>query len=285
MTCIRKTGSEWTMCRCEPCRADMARKSKRRRNGHAAVESDVRTEAWARVVAWVGAGYSATVIAGLSGVRRRAADSMVNDAKAGRNRSLHHATARRVMAAPQRPTEGGGWVPSVGTSRRLRALTVMGWSMRSLSERCDLHESTLAALRDPKHRTTRPKFAVVVARLYDELAMHQGPCRYAATRAARKGWAPPLAWDDIDDPNAEPLHMLAAESQGVDEAAVERRMDGDLVPITRAERWVCVERLHALGLSDRAIATRLHLPDRTILRDRQRLGLAANFHSGGEAVA
>lgn len=203
--CIRRAGSQWTMCRCAPCRADMNRKAKRRRAGLAVVD-DQRPAAWARVVAWVEAGYSLAVIANLAGVGRNAAYGMVRDAKAGHNRPIHHSTAARILAAPRQAVEGGGWVPSIGTVRRLRALTVMGWSMPELAARCGIGESTLHALRDPKHATTRPRFAAAVRALYDELSMTPGPNRWAATRAVRKGWMPPLAWDDatIDDPAAQP---------------------------------------------------------------------------------
>lgn len=202
MTCIRLPGSEWTLCPCPTCRTDQSRKAKIHRLGRVAV-NDVRPQAWARVIAWVEAGYSCGAIQTLTGVGSNAAYLMVQDVKAGRTRPIRHATARRIMAAPARPADGG-WVPSVGTVRRLQALTVMGWSMADLAARSDVAESTLHALRDPKHKTTRPRFAAAVERLYDELSGTRGPCQYAATRALRKGWAPPAAWDDIDDPAETP---------------------------------------------------------------------------------
>ncbi|MDR6861950.1 helix-turn-helix domain-containing protein [Phycicoccus sp. 3266] len=251
----------------------MARKSKLRRNGRPVVV-DVRHQAWERITQWVAAGYSPTVIAGLAGVRRRTADGMANDARAGRARLVHHSTARRIMDAADRPTGGGGWVPSTGTVRRLQALTVMGWSMADLAERCDVAESTLHALRDPKHRTTRPKFAAAVERLYDELADKEGNCRYAGARARNRGWLPPAAWDD---PDTDPQPGEQGTDDVVDEVVVERAMNGDPVTLTDTERAVALERLAAAGHSDREIGRRLHVCDQTILRWRTRLGIQSGW--------
>lgn len=201
--CIRREGSEWTMCRCEPCKADMARKSKLRRNGRAVV-LDQRDQAWARIQRWDARGYTGGVIAAMTGLAQRTVMPMLYAAREGRHHRITHATARRILAAPERPTDGKGWIPSLGTVRRLRALTVMGWSMADLAARCDVAESTLHALRNPKHTMTRPRFAAAVAELYEQLSMTHGPCRYAATRARKKGWAPPLAWNDIDNPAETP---------------------------------------------------------------------------------
>ena len=95
---------------------------------------------------------------------------------------------------------------SIGCVRRLQALTVMGWSMAELAKRCTITEGGLQALRDPRHRTTRPRFANIVTGLYEELWDQCGPATLAATRARNRGWLPPLAWDDdtIDDPDAQP---------------------------------------------------------------------------------
>lgn len=271
-TCIRKPGSEWTLCPCLPCRTEMARKSKIHRAGRKAVR-DVRPQAWARVVAWVEAGYSQAVLSSLIGVGHRTADAMIRDARAGRQRPIHHATARRILAAPEHP-DAGGFIPSHGTWRRLQALTVMGWSMADLATRCDVKESTLHALRDPKHRTTRPRFATVVERLYDELSGKRGPCQYAATRALRKGWAPPAAWDDIDNPTETP--------QGVGRSTL--RLACEEV----AEEVEHLLRFDPLATADR-LAERMHYADRTSvtnpLRRAGRTALLATLARNAELAS
>jgi hypothetical protein len=53
----------------------------------------------------------------------------------------------------------------------------------------------------------RRNVAEAILALYDDLSMTpaDGPGAWRALSDARKhGWAPPLAWDDIDDPNETP---------------------------------------------------------------------------------
>lgn len=202
--CIRKPGSVWTNCRCDGCAPDRHRMAKLHRNNR--LPADRRDAAWARIRRWIDAGYTSGVIAGMTGLADRTIQPMIYAARDGGRLRITHATAAKILAAPLVPVDGAGWIPSVGTVRRLQALTVMGWSMRDLADRCGLQESTLAALRNPIHKMTRPRFAATVAGLYDELSGTHGPGRHAATRAKNRGWAPPAAWDDdtIDDPYTEP---------------------------------------------------------------------------------
>lgn len=202
--CTRKPGSVWTNCRCDECKPHRSRMAKLHRNGK--MPADHRDAAWARIQRWEAAGYTQGVVAHMTGLADRTIAPMFHAVRNGQRPNMEHRTARKILAAPLIPTSGHGWIPSLGTMRRLQALTVMGWSMRDLSERCDLQESTLAALRNPIHKMTRPRFAATVADLYAELSDTRGPGRYAAARARNRGWFPPAAWDDdaIDDPNATP---------------------------------------------------------------------------------
>ena len=258
--CIRRPGSIWTLCKCDTCRADIARKAKLRRNGHAVVD-DRRAEARARLAQWRDAGYSVGVIAHMTGIRVATLAEHVN----GTRNWMTHSTAEKILNATA-PTDAAGFIPSTGTWRRLRALTVMGWSMSSLSTRTGVPECTLHALRDPAHATTRPRFAAAVATVYDELSMTPGPCRYAATRARRKGWLPPLAWDDIDDPSETP--GATATDDGLDEVAVLRLMEGSSTTSTLEERTEAVRRLASRGMTDRAIAERIGQTERNVHRVR-----------------
>jgi AraC-like DNA-binding protein len=176
----------------------MRRNVKLRNNGRPVV-IDQRQAARQRIRRWAEAGYSIGVIAQMTGVRKATLAPHMD----GTRVAISHSTASRVMAAKGMP-DSGGFVSSTGTWRRLRALTVMGWSMSDLASQCDIPESTLHALRDPQHRFTRPKYAATVSELYERLSMTRGGCKYASVRAIRKGWLPPLAWDDIDDPNESP---------------------------------------------------------------------------------
>lgn len=97
-------------------------------------------------------------------------------------------------------------VPAVGTIRRIQALVCMGWSMPTLSERLGAaRPQTIQNLaRKPHDAQIRVATAEKIRGLYDELSMLHGPNRVGAARAITKGWAPPLAWDDIDNPHEKP---------------------------------------------------------------------------------
>lgn len=94
-----------------------------------------------------------------------------------------------------------------GTRRRLQALGALGWSKAAIAVATGIHERQIAQLRSwdrPIWRSTAER----VRRGYDALSMRLPPDTPASRRnrtyAARRGWAPPLAWDDIDDPAATP---------------------------------------------------------------------------------
>ena len=92
-----------------------------------------------------------------------------------------------------------------------------------------------------------------------------------------------MAWDDdtIDDPDALPAHLAEPEtgSPGIDTVKVMLAIGGQRQDLTRAERWVAVEHLAAQGASDLAIAQRLGVSDKTILRDRQDLGIESTWRA------
>lgn len=97
-----------------------------------------------------------------------------------------------------------------GTRRRLRALTIMGWSPPELAARLGMNDQAVLRLRNSTTaRRVLPTTFEAVRDLYDELWDQRSPGAHArrmANLALRKGWVPPLGWDDdcIDDPAASP---------------------------------------------------------------------------------
>jgi len=90
-----------------------------------------------------------------------------------------------------------------GTTRRLQALTAIGWPAEHLA-----HELgwTRAKLDNTLNGQPPNGSHHRVANLYDRLSMTTGPSQQARARAQTNGWAPPLAWDDdeLDHPNSAP---------------------------------------------------------------------------------
>lgn len=87
--------------------------------------------------------------------------------------------------------------------------------------------------------------------------------------------------------HGDPEYVASAE---IDEAAVERAVDGDRPKrLTSAERAAVVRRLHRRRLRDRQIAEHLDIGTSGVWDIRRRLGLAANTapvgdHSGRVAA-
>lgn len=177
---------------------------------------------------------------------------------AGYNAGCHLACCKAAHAAyrkGQRHGHTGSYVDARGTHRRLQALSALGWSLADLSRACDRCDSwAVWVLRCSRvHSGT----ASLVADLYERLCMTVPTGGYAARerRAAQaKGWAPPLAWDDIDTDEA-PTGIDPDDSlDEIDEVAVQRRMSGDTtVALTPAERRAFAERWIAAGHPRRAL--------------------------------
>lgn len=189
------------------------------------------------------------------------------DARKQRTRSLH----RAWNVAPE-------WlVDATGTHRRIQALQVLGWSSGTLGARLGItYQGFQQFLTVP--RVTRETAAKVVA-LYDELWDQQPPetCkpeRIAAAKtrnyARRQGWVPPLAWDDdeLDDPAARPHVTPQPQMPTVDEVKIQRRIDGQLVELTKPEMHEAHRRLEARGWSAKQIAAKLGITARTVHRKR-----------------
>lgn len=185
---------------------------------------------------------------------------------------------RQAMSAytqQRRHAAGTATVPSRGYVRRVRALQALGWSMNALAERLDADVRTLAHSLDSGHVFRRTHDAM--AALYEELCMTRPDDQFANRRriiAERKGYVPPLAWDDIDldDEPASPGRRW----HFIDEIAVERAVAGDPPEhLTPAERRAVVRRLHARGCSDGEIAARSGMVTETAMRIRHELGLPA----------
>jgi hypothetical protein len=144
-------------------------------------------------------------------------------------------------------------VTAIGTTRRLQALVAIGYNQESLCELTGIDRSAMSLLvrgRIPRIRTATADAVIAV---YDSISMTPGPSHPARARAHRKGWAPPLAWDDdhIDDPDARP-------------------------DIGKHHRVTYVERyreLRELGYNDLEIAKKFGVQARGLKRQLDRYGL------------
>ena len=148
------------------------------------------------------------------------------------------------------------FVPSLGTARRLRSLVAAGHSWKQLSAELGLSLTWTRRLALDEDGTIRRTTAERVEALFTRLALVPGDSPHAFTVARKNGWAPPLAWDDIDDPEAEPC--LGEEKDDlVDEVAVERVLAGEHLELTDAELIATLQAGTARGESLSALSLRL----------------------------
>jgi hypothetical protein len=164
------------------------------------------------------------------------------------------------------------YIDPTGTVRRIRALYALGWSGSEIGKRIGRSEEWTRHIESRTAVST--KTALTVADLYERLCMTIPDSPYAERvrdMARARGCLPPLAWDNIDDPNERPrvVAQRYTPSTDLDPIAVERAMAGDRVRLTRAERFEVVTRLRRQGVSFLEIEARTVItkPERYIVRE------------------
>jgi plasmid maintenance system antidote protein VapI len=167
-----------------------------------------------------------------------------------------------------------------GAQRRLQALTAIGWPLMYLANALGVARPTLDGVMHNRKITARRHREI--AALFDELwATPFRPVDLAGRRARSRAltlarsnrWLPPMAWDDIDTDTEPPAPD--GNYVGIDQTAIDLAVAGVDVRLTVLERREAVRHLVGQHLSDGAIAERLHIADRTVLRIRDELDLAA----------
>lgn len=197
-------------------------------------------------------GMSHTVIAAAAGVSQATISRLLTCP----HTRVREAVALRILAVtPARP------VTAVGLTRRVRALTALGWSTAQIAAAAAVNVDTVKVYRRGErvevHGTARR-----IAECYDAMSMTRPPSagRYerasasrARAEAIRRGWAPPLAWDEdtIDDPAAVPQgagytpclvidSVRELEAMGLTREGIAQRLgvtrDAVAAAITRARR-------------------------------------------------
>lgn len=157
-------------------------------------------------------------------------------------------------------------IPARGTTRRLQALAVMGYGPVYLSAQIGIDARRLRRLRNGDVTRITAAAARKVAHVYERLAMRPGPSAIAADNARRHGWLPPLAWDDIDEPDGQ--LALETPQHSFDEVLIQRAMAGRAT-ITGPERHEAIRRMTARKDSAANIAATLKISDRTVERVRK----------------
>lgn len=111
-----------------------------------------------------------------------------------------------IPAAAHHLMAGQSRVDATGTRRRLQALSAIGYSQEDLIGRLGMAAAWAHCLWSDQKLLVAAATAARVEALYNELSMTPGTASRARLWAVRRGYPPPLAWDDdaIDDPGARP---------------------------------------------------------------------------------
>lgn len=168
---------------------------------------------------------------------------------------------RRGMHAAGREDVFDSNVDALGVRRRLQALMAFGYSARRIGAQLGVTADQIlqwAASTQVRRSTVRRVDAA-----YEHLSARPPATattgdRISVSRARRqaklRGYAPPLAWDDIDTDKAPTL--TTTDAPGVDDVAIDLACDGFTVRLTAAERVIVVRTLAGRGLDDGDIAPR-----------------------------
>jgi hypothetical protein len=134
----------------------------------------------------------------------------------------------------------------------------LGYTMEEISHALGHQRSwcsfALRTSRQVVHLTTHNELDA----LYQRWCMVLPPDKPIRTRirnlARSRGYAPPLAWDNIDDPREQPkTGTTRVRRTAVDEAVVLRLLAGETLPATTAERNEAMTRWRASGKTEREL--------------------------------
>lgn len=91
---------------------------------------------------------------------------------------------------------------ATGTQRRVHALMALGHTAQTVGAAAGM--SAFQVQQTTRRRWVSPRTATRIAAAYDRLCGTRGTSQVTRRRAVWLGWAPPLAWEDIDDPAERP---------------------------------------------------------------------------------
>jgi hypothetical protein len=208
-------------------------------------------------------GMSIPEIARHAGIPRGTVYRMIGAGSYPQSKYALATNVAKILAVQATPA-ARGYVPRLGVIRRIQALNAIGWPRTYIAERLGMSPQNLTQLVNGCRGTDpRPNDKVQAAtwlkvdRLYRELHMTPGPSPESVRRARAKGYPPPLAWDDIDNPTERPVGVERRPQplslSEVDEARVLRLLAGERIASTRPEKDEAMRRWVASGKSEASL--------------------------------
>lgn len=178
--------------------------------------------------------------------------------------ACRRAIGRYEKHTKYRRVAGITWaIPAQGAQRRVKALMALGWTGTDIAAAAgwDNRNYVMRVIHGQKGKPCRyieRKTHAAIADAYDRLCMTLPPHTPARARtrslARKKGYAPPLAWDDID---TDPEPQYGGQDTDIDPVVVMRLLEGQRVKSTPSEKEAAMARWVADGGS-RAELCRWH---------------------------
>jgi hypothetical protein len=215
-------------CRCQECCAANTtyRTTRYRQIAYGRWDSLISPQAAAQhVQALRDAGMTVEAIASAARLGTTTINRLAYPSHAGHYRELRESRSAAILAVRvgHRGVAPTLLVPAVGTTRRIHGLARMGWTAAAVGAHLGITGKAVSLITTRTRVTAET--ATRIEAVHRDLAMRPGPSDTSRRRAAARGWAPPLAWDDdtIDDPwavpnfgDARPLRTLAVLDDGAD---------------------------------------------------------------------
>ncbi|MDV8022309.1 hypothetical protein [Rhodococcus sp. IEGM 1330] len=201
------------------------------------------------------------MISRAAGLSQMPAHEVLSDTR----QTMLEPAARALLAVTPRPNAQQALVLSYGARRRLEGLAVMGWSIREIARRANVQDMTVKRPRSAPRVQWRVH--TLIADVYEELSHIRRDNTRTVLWAEANGFVHPMLWDDIDDYYEVPVEPV--DSKIPDEIVIQRLADGRAVDrASKAERAAAVQILTDRGLSSAAIAERMRVSQRQVVRDR-----------------
>lgn len=195
--CTRQWFTLWPACKCPDCLTVRNRRRKLREAGLITRASS--EEARLAVDAYVARGWTPAAIASACDLTDRCVRTII----ANPGQKIGPLISHRILH-PGPPTRG--YIESLGTTRRLRAMTAMSWSGRDIGRDVGIAEMSISVLRRGRHPVASSLAVAKIAAFYQANSNRRGDHEPSRQLAIKNGWPAPAAWDylDIDDPAAVP---------------------------------------------------------------------------------
>lgn len=183
---------------------------------HAANTNTPAAPTVARIHTLINAGWSCAAIADTAGASIYA----IYDLRDGKHRSVRKTTAEAIARINPHTHTGGAWTPAWPIQRRLCSLQAAGWSQAALATMAGIPQAEISKLTTGRTHVTH-RTAQTITTLWDDLAPQPVPGP-PTKLAQRRKWVPPMAWDNIDNPDEHhpPLGTLITPTQTERERAL-----------------------------------------------------------------